>query len=64
MNNLINQYLFVGVISTSEMHLEQLRFTYAACRPFVKKNEYNNTKKQEIWDIFVKHIRLSKLLDY
>ena len=39
MNNLINQYLFVGVISTSEMHLEQLRFTYAACRPFVKNKE-------------------------
>ena len=38
-----------------EMHLREPTFTYSACRPFIKaKKKYQNLKKQEIHDIFIK----------
>ena len=37
-----------------EMHLRQPAFTYSAGGPFTKSKEYNNLRKQEIHNIFMK----------
>ena len=37
-----------------EMHLRQPGLTYNSCGPFTKTKEYENLKKQEIHDIFIK----------
>ena len=38
-----------------EMHLRQPLFTYSACGPFTKKKEeFNDLKKLEIQNIFIK----------
>ena len=37
------------------MHLRQHGFTYSACGPFIKNKEiFENLKKQDIQDIFIK----------
>ena len=55
MNEIVNKFLQSGEKFMSEMHLRQPRFTYSACGPFTKsKKEYENLKKQEIYDISIK----------
>ena len=55
MNEIVNKFLQAGEKFSSEMHLRQPRFTYSACGPFTKsKKEYENLKKQEIYDISIK----------
>ena len=55
MNEIVNKFLQAGEKFSSEMHLTQPRFTYSACGPFTKsKKEYENLKKQEIYDISIK----------
>ena len=55
MNEIVNKFLQSGEKFMSEMHLTQPRFTYSACGPFTKsKKEYENLKKQEIYDISIK----------
>ena len=55
MNEIVNKFLLAGDMFMPEMHLRQPLFTYSACGPFTKnKKEYNNLKKQEIQNIFIK----------
>ena len=55
MNEIVNKFLQSGEKFMSEMHLRQRRFTYSACGTFTKsKKEYENLKKQEIYDISIK----------
>lgn len=38
-----------------EMHLTQHRFTYSACRPFIKaKERIKQLKKEDIQDLYIK----------
>ena len=39
MNKIINKFLLTGDKFTPEMCLGQPRFTYSACRPFIKKKQ-------------------------
>ena len=39
MNEIVNKFLLAGDKFMSEMHLKQPRFTYSACRPFIKNKE-------------------------
>ena len=39
MNDMINKSLLPGDKSMSEMRLQQPRFIYSACRPFIKSQE-------------------------
>ena len=43
MNNMINKVLFFGDKFMSEMYVRVPRFTYSACRSFIK-SEYKNLK--------------------
>ena len=55
MNWTVNIFLLAGDKFMPETHLRQPRFTYSACGPFTKsKKEYENLKKQEIYDISIK----------
>ena len=55
MNETIRKFLLAWDKSMPEMHLKQPGFTYSACEPFTKSKErIKNSKKQEIWDIFIK----------
>ena len=55
MNEIVNKFLQAGEKFMSKTHLRQPRFTYSACGPFTKsKKEYENLKKQEIYDISIK----------
>ena len=54
MNEIVNKFLLAGDKFMPEMHLKQPGFTYIACRPFTKNNEFKNLKKQEILAIFTK----------
>ena len=39
MNEIVNKFLLAGDKFMPEMHLKQPRFTYSACRPFIKNKE-------------------------
>ena len=39
MNKIINKFLLTGDKFPPEMCLGQPRFTYSACRPFIKKKQ-------------------------
>ena len=39
MNEIVNEFLFVGDKFMPEMHLRQPGFTYSACGPFTKNKE-------------------------
>ena len=53
MNEIVNTSLLAGDKFTPEIHLKQLGFTCNACRPFTKKKELKNLKKQQIENIFI-----------
>ena len=42
MNEIVSKVLLAGDKLKTEMHLRQPRFTYGACGPFTKKNEFKN----------------------
>ena len=46
MNEIVNQFLFVGDKVISEMHLRQPAFTYSACGPFTKNRKRKQKFKQ------------------
>ena len=49
------KFLLAGDKFKSEIHLRQPEFTDSGCGPFTKtKKEYQNSKQQEIHDIFIK----------
>ena len=51
----MNKVLSPGDKFIPEMHLKQHRFTSATCGALTEKNnKYQNLKKQEILDIFIK----------
>ena len=55
MNEIVNKFLLAGDKFMPEMHLKQPGFTFSACGPFTKtKKEYKNSKKLEIYHIFIK----------
>ena len=55
MNEIVNKFLLEGDKFMLEIHLRQVRFSYSACGPFTKNKErIKNSKKQEIYDIFIK----------
>ena len=54
MNETDNKFLLARDKFMSAMHLKQLWFTYSACGSFTKHEEYKNSKKQKIHDIFIK----------
>ena len=58
MNKTINKLLLAGDKFMPEIHLRRPGFTNTACRPILLvlkiEKEYENLKKQEIQDIFIK----------
>ena len=57
MNEIVNKFLLAGYKFMQEIHIIQRGFTYIACGPFTKNKErIQNSKKQEIYDIFIKMI--------
>ena len=56
MTEIVNTFLLVGDKFMPKMHLRQPGFMYNAYGSFAKKTkkEYENLKKQEIHDIFIK----------
>ena len=53
MNEIINKFFLAGDKFMPEIHLKELGFTYSVCEPFTKnKEEFRNSKKQEIQTIF------------
>ena len=64
MNEIVNKFLLAGDKFMPEMHLKQPGFTFSACGPFTKtKKEYKNSKKQEIYDIFIKTNQIKLVLN-
>ena len=51
MNTIINKFLLAGDNFMPDMHLKQPGFSYSDSRPYKKKQEYKNSKKQEAPDI-------------
>ena len=54
MNEIITKYLLAGDSLMSEIHLRQPSFSYIACESLKRIKEYENLKKDEIQDIFIK----------
>ena len=55
MNERVTKFLLAGDKFMPEMHLSKPRFTYSACDLFTKnKGRIQNSKKQEIHNIFIK----------
>ena len=54
MYKVINRFLLPGEKLIPEMHLRQLGFTVLVEHLLKTKKEYQNLKKQEIHDIFIK----------
>ena len=56
MINIMNKVLLPSDKFIPEMHLKQHRFTSGTCGALTEKNKnkYQNLKKQEILDIFIK----------
>ena len=52
-NEIVNKFLLAGNKFIPEIHLKQLGFTCSACRPFTKKKEFKNLKKQQTENIFI-----------
>ena len=55
MNVIVNKFLLAGEKYMPEMHLKQPRVTLVLVDPLQKtKNEFKNSKKQEIQTTFIK----------
>ena len=62
MNEIVNKFLLVGDKFMAEMHLKQAGFTYSACSPFTKTNEWIDKFMQTGSTNFNKKMNLIRLV--